>query len=206
MATDHLVGAFILPKHGSQANAKICSLTFFPPCRSYISYITCQCLLIGYKLVPPSKFMGCCVTIWGIAAILQGAAFNWSGLMAARFFIGMSEAGYGTGVALYLSFFYPRDEIGVRFAGFVVGSTIASAIAGSIAYGLQSAHASIDSWRLICACRRIESVRTSRGCTARHGKVTDLPFPPAAMQSSLRRPRPVRIHAITCIPNPCYSC
>lgn len=94
--------------------------------------------------------MGTCVTLWGIAAILQGAAYNWSGMMAARFFIGLSEAGYGTGVALYLSFFYPRQEIGARFAGFVVGSAIASAIAGSVAYGLQSAKTSVESWRLIC--------------------------------------------------------
>jgi MFS family permease len=93
--------------------------------------------------------MGALVVFWGAGAVLQAAAFNWSGLMAARFFIGGIEACFGTGVALYLSFFYPRREVGLRFAIYLVGSAIASALAGSIAYGLQQTHTSVASWRLI---------------------------------------------------------
>ncbi|PWN33184.1 MFS general substrate transporter [Meira miltonrushii] len=115
----------------------------------YIGYIVFQFLLICYKFIKPSRFMGTCVFFWGVAAILQATAFNWSGLMATRFFMALFEAGYGTGVALYLSFFYPRHEIGYRFAWFVVGSAVASAIAGSVAYGIQSATVSIANWRLI---------------------------------------------------------
>jgi MFS family permease len=115
----------------------------------YLAYIVFQFLLICYKFIKPSRFMGSCVFFWGVAAILQATAFNWSGLMAARFFMAFFEAGYGTGVALYLSFFYPRHEIGYRFAWFVVGSAVASAIAGSVAYGIQSAKVSIANWRLI---------------------------------------------------------
>lgn len=115
----------------------------------YIGYIIFQFLLICYKFVKPSRFMGTCIFFWGVAAILQATAFNWSGLMAARFFMAFFEAGYGTGVALYLSFFYPRHEIGYRFSWFVVGSAVASAIAGSVAYGIQSASVSIANWRLI---------------------------------------------------------
>jgi MFS family permease len=116
----------------------------------YISYIIFQVGVLGYKLFRPSRWMGSAVMVWGVGAILQASAFNWSGLMAARFFIGMSEAAFGTGVALYLSFFYPRREVGLRFAWFLVGSAIASAIAGSVAYGLQKATMSAQSWRLIC--------------------------------------------------------
>lgn len=47
------------------------------------------------------------------------------------------------------SFFYPRSDIGIRFGWFVVGSAIASAIAGSVAYALQGSSAHIDKWRLI---------------------------------------------------------
>lgn len=116
----------------------------------YISYIIFQFGVLGYKLFPPSKWIGSAVIAWGTVAILQATAFNWSGLMAARFFIGMAEACFGTGVALYLSFFYPRKEVGLRFAWFLVGSTIASALAGTIAYLLQKATVAIDNWRLIC--------------------------------------------------------
>jgi len=75
--------------------------------------------------------------------------------MAARFFIGASEACFGTGVALYLSFFYPKPEVGFRFAIYLVGSAIASALSGSIAYGLQKAQksTSVPAWKLICECR-----------------------------------------------------
>jgi hypothetical protein len=117
----------------------------------YISYIVFQFLLICYKFIRPSRFMAACVFVWGLAAILQATTHSWAGLMAARWFIGMAEAGYGTGVALYLSFFFPRHEIGTRFAGFVVASAFASCIAGSLAYAIQGAqkHFAIQSWRLI---------------------------------------------------------
>lgn len=119
----------------------------------YLAYIVFQFLILGYKLFPPSKWMGAAVIAWGTVAILQAAAYSWSGLMAARFFIGVAEAAFGTGVALYLSFFYPRSEVGYRFAWYVVGSAIASAIAGSVAYGLQQTSTGVERWRLICECR-----------------------------------------------------
>lgn len=87
--------------------------------------------------------------LWGLASALQGAAVSWSGLMAARWFVGLAEAGFGTGIALYLGFFYPRREIGYRFAWFVTSSAVASAIAGAIAYGLVRAHAALAGWRLL---------------------------------------------------------
>lgn len=61
----------------------------------YIPYILFQAGVLGYKLFPPSKWMGSAVVAWGCIAILQAAAFNWSGLMAARFFIGATEACFG---------------------------------------------------------------------------------------------------------------
>lgn len=39
---------------------------------------------------------------WGLASALQATATNFAGLMAARFFVGFAEAGFGTGIALYL--------------------------------------------------------------------------------------------------------
>lgn len=117
----------------------------------YIPYIIFQVLLITYKFARASILMSGFVLLWGIAAMLQAAAFNWQGMMAARFFIGLSEAGFCAGIALYLSFFYAREEIGRRFASFVVGSAFASAVGGSLAYAIQSQekHMSIDSWRVL---------------------------------------------------------
>lgn len=115
----------------------------------YIAYIVFQFQVFMYKLLPPRVWMAFCVLIWGISGICQAATRNWSGMMAARFFLGVSEAGYGTGWALYLSSFYPKTEIGLRFGVFVSAGAISAAIAGSIAYGLVHAHTSIESWRLL---------------------------------------------------------
>jgi MFS family permease len=44
----------------------------------------------------------------------MGFVKNWSGLMAARFFLGVAEAGLFPGVNYYLSCWYKRDEFAVR--------------------------------------------------------------------------------------------
>jgi MFS family permease len=45
---------------------------------------------------------------------LMGLVKNWAGLLAARFFLGLCEAGLFPGVNYYLSCWYKRDELGVR--------------------------------------------------------------------------------------------
>lgn len=44
----------------------------------------------------------------------MGFVQNWSGLMAARWFLGLTEAGLFPGVNYYLSCWYKRSEFGVR--------------------------------------------------------------------------------------------
>jgi MFS family permease len=44
----------------------------------------------------------------------MGFVFNWSGLMAARWFLGLAEAGLFPGVNYYLSCWYKRSEFGIR--------------------------------------------------------------------------------------------
>ncbi|EST09748.1 Major facilitator superfamily [Kalmanozyma brasiliensis GHG001] len=115
----------------------------------YIAYIVFQFQVLMYKLVPPRIWMTFCVAVWGISGICQAATTNWEGMMVARFFLGVSEAGFGTGWAMYLSFFYPRTEIGLRFGVFVSAGAVSAAVAGSIAYGLARAHTDVASWRLL---------------------------------------------------------
>jgi MFS family permease len=44
----------------------------------------------------------------------MGFVNSWSGLMAARWFLGMTEAGLFPGVNYYLSCWYKRSEFGIR--------------------------------------------------------------------------------------------
>ena len=48
---------------------------------------------------------------WGIIATAQSGTNSWSGMMACRFFLGISEAGFGPGIPYLLSFFYLRHEV-----------------------------------------------------------------------------------------------
>lgn len=44
----------------------------------------------------------------------MGFVYNYSGLMAARWFLGLAEAGLFPGINYYLSCWYKRSEFGVR--------------------------------------------------------------------------------------------
>lgn len=44
----------------------------------------------------------------------MGYVKNWSGLMTARWFLGMAEAGLYPGINYFLSCWYKRSEFGVR--------------------------------------------------------------------------------------------
>jgi MFS family permease len=52
--------------------------------------------------------------IWGVCMTSMGYVENWSGLMTARWFLGLAEAGLYPGVNYFLSCWYKRSEFGVR--------------------------------------------------------------------------------------------
>lgn len=52
--------------------------------------------------------------LWGACMLGMGFVYNWSGLMAARWFLGLAEAGLFPGINYYLSCWYKRSELGVR--------------------------------------------------------------------------------------------
>jgi len=54
----------------------------------------------------------------------MGYVENWSGLMTARWFLGMTEAGLYPGVNYFLSCWYKRSEFGVRAVSFLLTSLI----------------------------------------------------------------------------------
>jgi hypothetical protein len=70
----------------------------------YISYIVFEPLGIMYKVVPPHIWAAFCVMGWGVCGTLQSATFNWSGMMATRFFLGAFEACFAPGRESIFSF------------------------------------------------------------------------------------------------------
>lgn len=94
----------------------------------------------------------------GTASTLQATAYNWSGLLASRFFLATAEAAFAPGIPYLLSFFYKRNELGLRCGIYVSAAPLATTFAGALAYGITSGHAAIANWRLLFIVEGIPSV------------------------------------------------
>lgn len=80
----------------------------------------------------------------------HAACTSFSGLMAARFFLGVGEASIAPGFALITGMFYKREEQPARQAAWFIGNSIASVIGGLVAYGIGLIHNnSVTSWQLL---------------------------------------------------------
>lgn len=73
------------------------------------------------------------IILWGIMTVCQGLVHNFAGLAAARWFLGAFEAGLLPGINFYLSCWYERTELGVRFAVFFSAAAIAGSFGGLLA-------------------------------------------------------------------------
>ncbi|CAG8970654.1 hypothetical protein HYALB_00003408 [Hymenoscyphus albidus] len=116
----------------------------------YIAYILFEWFAIMWKILPPHIWATVCVVGWGFASTLQSATYSWSGMMAARFFLGVFEAAFGPGIPYLLSFFYLRHEIGFRIGLFISAGPLATCFAGALAYGITSNKTPpIANWRIL---------------------------------------------------------
>jgi len=74
---------------------------------------------------------------WGASMTGMGFVHNWSGLMAARWFLGVTEAGLFPGVNYYLSCWYKRSELGVRAAVFFSAAALSGSFGGLLAAAIE---------------------------------------------------------------------
>lgn len=89
----------------------------------YLAYIAFEWLSLLWTVVPPHVFVSAIVLSWGVVASLQAVAPSYPWLIALRFLLGIGEAGF-TGIPIYLSFFFRRDELALRTAVFISGKPI----------------------------------------------------------------------------------
>jgi sugar phosphate permease len=88
---------------------------------------------IMLKKFRPSIFLPIIMILWGIVMTTMGLVHNFSGLMAARWFLGITEAGLFPGVNYYLSAWYRRRELGIRAAVFFSAAALAGSFGGLLA-------------------------------------------------------------------------
>ncbi|KAK5272994.1 hypothetical protein LTR99_002388 [Exophiala xenobiotica] len=100
----------------------------------FISYSVFEPLTqVLLKKFKPSIFIPAIMLGWGICMTCMGLVHNYSGLLATRWFLGLTEAGLFPGVNYYLSCWYKRSEFGVRAAIFFSAAALAGSFGGLLA-------------------------------------------------------------------------
>lgn len=91
---------------------------------------------MALRKLRPSIWLPLIMVAWGTVMTLMGLVHNFQGLLAARIFLGVTEAGLYPGVAFYLTMFYRREELLFRQSLFCSSASIAGAFSGILAYGI----------------------------------------------------------------------
>ncbi|KAL2801872.1 major facilitator superfamily domain-containing protein [Aspergillus granulosus] len=100
----------------------------------FVSYSVFEPLTnVLLKRLRPSVFIPIIMVLWGICMLCMGFVHNWAGLMAVRWFLGLTEAGLFPGVNYFLSCWYKRSELGVRMAIFFSAAALAGSFGGLLA-------------------------------------------------------------------------
>ncbi|KAI0032908.1 MFS general substrate transporter [Vararia minispora EC-137] len=104
----------------------------------YIPYSLCEVPSnILLKLMRPSIWIPSIMVAWGTVITLMCRVESFQGLVIARVFLGLAEAGLFPGVTFYISLWYPRRMQAARVAIFFAGATVAGAFGGILAYGIE---------------------------------------------------------------------
>ncbi|KAF2173485.1 hypothetical protein M409DRAFT_15766 [Zasmidium cellare ATCC 36951] len=100
---------------------------------------------VPHRILMPSLCLG-----WGIAQTAMAACHNFGGLMAARFFLGLFEAGCLPLFSIITSQWYRRSEQPLRVAAWYGTNGLATIVASALSYGLGHIPSeSLESWQII---------------------------------------------------------
>jgi MFS family permease len=83
-----------------------------------------------------------------VVLILTATCFNAGGLLANRFFLGVSEAAIAPGLTVVVSMFYKRSEQPLRHAAWFLGNTTAGVFGGLLSYAIGHVN-SIAPWKVL---------------------------------------------------------
>ncbi|KAE9964563.1 hypothetical protein EG328_010352 [Venturia inaequalis] len=117
----------------------------------FVPYVlTAPFLGILGKKYGPNKVLPCMMFSFGCFTLLVAAVKNFGGLLALRWFLGMSESAFFPLVIYYQTTFYRRGELARRLALFYAAQSIASAFGGLLSYGVFQIHSgSLKNWRYL---------------------------------------------------------
>ncbi|RDW22808.1 major facilitator superfamily domain-containing protein [Yarrowia lipolytica] len=112
------------------------------------------------KKLKPSIWLPTIMVAWGIVMTLMGIVQNYGGLLAARVFLGLTEAGLFPGVSYYLTLWYCRRDIQFRTAMFFSAASVAGAFSGLLAFAIAKMDGvgGLEGWRWIFILEGIATV------------------------------------------------
>ncbi|KAL8907119.1 MAG: hypothetical protein Q9207_001611 [Kuettlingeria erythrocarpa] len=88
------------------------------------------------KRLRPSIWLPSIMVAWGTVMTLMGVVQDFRGLLIARLFLGVTEAGLYPGVAYYITMWYCRTEAQFRQAMFFSAASVAGAFSGLLAFAI----------------------------------------------------------------------
>ncbi|OQV05003.1 hypothetical protein CLAIMM_09807 [Cladophialophora immunda] len=106
---------------------------------------------IVLKILKPIVWLPIIVITWGTVMTLMGIVQNYAGLLAARFFLGLAEAGTFPAATYILTSWYCRYELQTRLAVFYTAASFAGAFSGLLAFAIEKMEgiAGLEGWRWI---------------------------------------------------------
>jgi MFS family permease len=109
----------------------LCATVFF---FTYCAFEIPSNLLL--KRFRPSVWLPSIMVAWGTVMTLMGLVQDYHGLLIARVFLGIAEAGLYPGVAYYLTMWYCTEELAFRQGLFFSAASMAGAFSGLLAYAI----------------------------------------------------------------------
>ncbi|CAK1367266.1 unnamed protein product [Cercospora beticola] len=100
---------------------------------------------VPHRILMPALVLG-----WGIAQTCMAFAFNYEGLLAARFFLGLFEGGCLPLFSIITSQWYRRAEQPIIVAAWYSTNGLATIAASALSFGLGHINSSVlESWQII---------------------------------------------------------
>ncbi|KAG9256611.1 major facilitator superfamily domain-containing protein [Emericellopsis atlantica] len=97
--------------------------------------------------VPIGKYIGVCLTLWGISLCFMGLCHNFAGLATIRFLLGVFEAAVLPCMMLLNSMWYRKEEQPLRTAFWY--NTFAGVFGGILSYAIGKINGSLPTWKYI---------------------------------------------------------
>ncbi|OBT53111.1 hypothetical protein VE04_07821 [Pseudogymnoascus sp. 24MN13] len=145
----------------SNAQWNMCLTIFFFP---YAAFEVPSNIVL--KMLRPNLWLTILILAWGTTMTLMGLVQNYSGLLAARFFLGVTEAGFFPAATYLLTCWYRRYEMQGRLAIFFSAGSMAGAFSGLLAFAIQKMDGvgNLAGWRWILILEGLCTVIVGMAC------------------------------------------